>query len=249
MNKIVLLRHGESTWNKENRFTGWTDVDLSEKGRSEAANAGRLLKESGFAFDIAYTSVLKRAIRTLWMALEELDRMWIPVHHSWRLNERHYGGLQGLNKAETAEKFGDSQVKLWRRSYDVPPPALDDGDPRTGAGDPRYADMSAAELPRTECLKDTVARFLPYWHETIAPTVKSGKSVVIAAHGNSLRALVKYLDNISDEEIVELNIPTGQPLVYELDANLKPLRHYYLGNEDAIRAAMQAVANQGKAKA
>jgi 2,3-bisphosphoglycerate-dependent phosphoglycerate mutase len=249
MYKIVLLRHGESTWNKENRFTGWTDVDLSEKGRSEAANAGRLLKESGFAFDIAYTSVLKRAIRTLWMALEELDRMWIPVHHSWRLNERHYGGLQGLNKAETAEKFGDSQVKLWRRSYDVPPPALDDGDPRTGAGDPRYADMSAAELPRTECLKDTVARFLPYWHETIAPTVKSGKSVVIAAHGNSLRALVKYLDNISDEEIVELNIPTGQPLVYELDANLKPLRHYYLGNEDAIRAAMQAVANQGKAKA
>ncbi len=249
MNKIVLLRHGESTWNKENRFTGWTDVNLSEKGRSEAANAGRLLKESGFAFDIAYTSVLKRAIRTLWMALEELDRMWIPVHHSWRLNERHYGGLQGLNKAETAEKFGDSQVKLWRRSYDVPPPALDDGDPRTGAGDPRYADMSAAELPRTECLKDTVARFLPYWHETIAPTVKSGKSVVIAAHGNSLRALVKYLDNISDEEIVELNIPTGQPLVYELDAELKPLRHYYLGNEEAIRAAMQAVANQGKAKA
>jgi 2,3-bisphosphoglycerate-dependent phosphoglycerate mutase len=249
MYKIVLLRHGESTWNKENRFTGWTDVDLSEKGRTEAANAGRLLKESGFAFDIAYTSVLKRAIRTLWMALEELDRMWIPVHHSWRLNERHYGGLQGLNKAETAEKFGDSQVKLWRRSYDVPPPALDDGDPRTGAGDPRYADMSAAELPRTECLKDTVARFLPYWHETIAPTVKSGKSVVIAAHGNSLRALVKYLDNISDEEIVELNIPTGQPLVYELDADLKPLRHYYLGNEEAIRAAMQAVANQGKAKA
>jgi 2,3-bisphosphoglycerate-dependent phosphoglycerate mutase len=248
MYKIVLLRHGESTWNKENRFTGWTDVDLSEKGRNEAANAGRLLKESGFAFDIAYTSVLKRAIRTLWMTLEELDRMWIPVHHSWRLNERHYGGLQGLNKAETAEKFGDSQVKLWRRSYDVPPPALDDGDPRTGAGDPRYADMSAAELPRTECLKDTVARFLPYWHETIAPTVKSGKSVVIAAHGNSLRALVKYLDNISDEEIVELNIPTGQPLVYELDADLKPLRHYYLGNEEAIRAAMQAVANQGKAK-
>jgi 2,3-bisphosphoglycerate-dependent phosphoglycerate mutase len=249
MYKIVLLRHGESTWNKENRFTGWTDVDLSDKGRAEAVSAGRLLKESGFAFDIAYTSVLKRAIRTLWMVLEELDRMWIPVQHSWRLNERHYGALQGLNKAETAEKFGDAQVKLWRRSYDVPPPALDLGDPRTGAGDPRYAGMSPAELPRTECLKDTVARFLPYWHQTIAPAVKSGRSVVVAAHGNSLRALVKYLDGISDHEIVELNIPTGQPLVYELDAELRPLRHYYLGDEEAIRAAMQAVANQGKAKA
>jgi 2,3-bisphosphoglycerate-dependent phosphoglycerate mutase len=249
MKTIVLLRHGESTWNKENRFTGWTDVDLSDKGLAEAVNAGRLLKEAGFAFDVAYTSVLRRAIRTLWVALDELDRMWIPVFHSWRLNERHYGALQGLNKAETAEKFGDAQVKVWRRSYDVPPPALEPNDPRTGAGDPRYAGMAPHELPRTECLKDTVARFLPYWHETIAPAVKSGRSIVIAAHGNSLRALVKYLDNISDQEIVELNIPTGQPLVYELDDDLKPLRHYYLGNEEAIRAAMEAVANQGKAKA
>jgi len=249
MKKIVLLRHGESTWNKENRFTGWTDVDLSDKGRAEAVNAGRLLKESGFAFDLAFTSVLKRAIRTLWITLEELDRMWIPIQHSWRLNERHYGALQGLNKAETAEKFGDAQVKVWRRSYDVPPPALDAGDPRTGAGDPRYAGMAAHELPLTECLKDTVARFLPYWHETIAPAVKSGQSIVVAAHGNSLRALVKYLDNISDSEIVDLNIPTGQPLVYELDDDLKPLRHYYLGDQAAIEAAMQAVANQGKAKA
>jgi len=249
MKKIVLLRHGESTWNKENRFTGWTDVDLSDKGRAEAVNAGRLLKENGFAFDLAFTSVLKRAIRTLWITLEELDRMWIPIQHSWRLNERHYGALQGLNKAETAEKFGDAQVKVWRRSYDVPPPALDAGDPRTGAGDPRYAGMAAHELPLTECLKDTVARFLPYWHETIAPAVKSGQSIVVAAHGNSLRALVKYLDNISDSEIVDLNIPTGQPLVYELDDDLKPLRHYYLGDQAAIEAAMQAVANQGKAKA
>ena len=249
MKKIVLLRHGESTWNKENRFTGWTDVDLTEKGRSEAVNAGRLLKDSGFAFDLAFTSVLKRAIRTLWITLEELDRMWIPIQHSWRLNERHYGALQGLNKAETAEKFGESQVKLWRRSYDVPPPALEPSDPRTGAGDPRYAGMAANEMPRTECLKDTVARFLPYWHETIAPAVRSGQSVVIAAHGNSLRALVKYLDNISDSEIVELNIPTGQPLVYELDDDLRPLRHYYLGDQAAIEAAMKAVANQGKAKA
>ena len=249
MKKIVLLRHGESTWNKENRFTGWTDVDLTEKGRSEAVNAGRLLKDSGFAFDLAFTSVLKRAIRTLWITLEELDRMWIPIQHSWRLNERHYGALQGLNKAETAEKFGESQVKLWRRSYDVPPPALEPNDPRTGAGDPRYAGMAANEMPRTECLKDTVARFLPYWHETIAPAVRSGQSVVIAAHGNSLRALVKYLDGISDSEIVELNIPTGQPLVYELDDDLRPLRHYYLGDQAAIEAAMKAVANQGKAKA
>ena len=249
MKKIVLLRHGESTWNKENRFTGWTDVDLTEKGRSEAVNAGRLLKDSGFAFDLAFTSVLKRAIRTLWITLEELDRMWIPIQHSWRLNERHYGALQGLNKAETAEKFGESQVKLWRRSYDVPPPALEPNDPRTGAGDPRYAGMAANEMPRTECLKDTVARFLPYWHESIAPVVRSGQSVVIAAHGNSLRALVKYLDGISDSEIVELNIPTGQPLVYELDDDLRPLRHYYLGDQAAIEAAMKAVANQGKAKA
>jgi len=249
MKKIVLLRHGESTWNKENRFTGWTDVDLTEKGRSEAVNAGRLLKDSGFAFDLAFTSVLKRAIRTLWITLEELDRMWIPIQHSWRLNERHYGALQGLNKAETAEKFGESQVKLWRRSYDVPPPSLEPNDPRTGAGDPRYAGMAANEMPRTECLKDTVARFLPYWHEAIAPAVRSGQSVVIAAHGNSLRALVKYLDGISDSEIVELNIPTGQPLVYELDDDLRPLRHYYLGDQAAIEAAMKAVANQGKAKA
>ncbi len=249
MKRIVLLRHGESTWNQENRFTGWTDVDLTEKGRAEAKAAGQLLKAEGFAFDVAYTSVLKRAIRTLWMALEEMDRMWIPIHHSWRLNERHYGALQGLNKAETAAKFGDQQVLTWRRSYDIPPPVLEADDPRVGRSDPRYADLSAAELPRTECLKDTVARFLPYWHETIAPMVRSGKSVVVAAHGNSLRALVKYLDNISDADIVGLNIPTGQPLVYELDDDLKPLRNYYLGDEDAIKAAMQAVANQGKAKA
>lgn len=249
MKRIVLLRHGESTWNQENRFTGWTDVDLTEKGRAEAKAAGQLLKAEGFAFEVAYTSVLKRAIRTLWMALEEMDRMWIPIHHSWRLNERHYGALQGLNKAETAAKFGDQQVLTWRRSYDIPPPVLEADDPRVGRNDPRYADLSAAELPRTECLKDTVARFLPYWHETIAPMVRSGKSVVVAAHGNSLRALVKYLDNISDADIVGLNIPTGQPLVYELDDDLKPLRNYYLGDEDAIKAAMQAVANQGKAKA
>jgi 2,3-bisphosphoglycerate-dependent phosphoglycerate mutase len=248
MKKLVLLRHGESTWNKENRFTGWTDVDLSEKGRAEAVAAGKLLKANGFAFDIAFTSVLKRAIRTLWMTLEELDRMWIPVHHSWRLNERHYGALQGLNKAETAEKYGDAQVKTWRRSYDIPPPPLAVGDPQTGAGDPRYADLTPAELPRTECLKDTVARFLPYWHDTIAPTVRSGESVIIAAHGNSLRALVKYLDNISDADIVELNIPTGQPLIYELTDELKPIKSYYLGDEAAIKAAMAAVAAQGKAK-
>jgi 2,3-bisphosphoglycerate-dependent phosphoglycerate mutase len=247
MYKMVLLRHGESVWNKENRFTGWTDVDLTDKGRTEAQAAGRLMRESGFAFDLAFTSVLKRAIRTLWIALEELDRMWIPVHHSWRLNERHYGALQGLNKAETAAQFGESQVKVWRRSYDVPPPPLEPADPRTGHGDPRYADLKPEEFPRTECLKDTVARFLPYWHNTIAPTVRSGKSVVVAAHGNSLRALIKYLDNISDSDIVELNIPTGQPLVYELDEALKPIRSYYLGDESAIKAAMQAVANQGKA--
>ncbi|HWR87299.1 MAG TPA: 2,3-diphosphoglycerate-dependent phosphoglycerate mutase [Acidiferrobacterales bacterium] len=248
MKKIVLLRHGESVWNQENRFTGWTDVDLSDKGRTEAKKAGELLRDNGFAFDIAFTSVLKRAIRTLWFALEEMDRMWIPVHHSWRLNERHYGALQGLNKGETAQKFGDDQVKVWRRSYDIPPPQLDADDPRTGKGDPRYAELKPSELPRTECLKDTVARFLPLWHETIAPTVNSGKSVLIAAHGNSLRALVKYLDNVSEQDIVELNIPTGQPLVYELDDNLRPLKHYYLGDEEAIKAAMAAVAAQGKAK-
>jgi len=249
MHKVVLLRHGESTWNQENRFTGWTDVDLTERGREEAKQGGRLLKEAGFAFDVAFTSVLKRAIRTLWIALEELDRMWIPVHHSWRLNERHYGALQGLNKAETAAKYGEQQVLLWRRSYDVPPPALEPGDPRLALDDPRYAGLGPAHFPRTECLKDTVARFLPHWHDTIAPTIRSGKSVIIAAHGNSLRALVKYLDDITDEEIVSLNIPTGVPLVYELDHALAPLRHYYLGDQEAIEAKMQAVANQGKATA
>jgi 2,3-bisphosphoglycerate-dependent phosphoglycerate mutase len=247
MHKLVLVRHGESTWNLENRFTGWTDVDLTDKGRAEAQAAGGLLRANGFAFDIAFTSVLTRAIRTLWIVLDELQRMWIPVHHSWRLNERHYGALQGLNKAEMAAKFGDQQVLVWRRSYDTPPPALEPGDPRPEAADPRYADIPPGEFPRTECLKDTVARFLPHWHEVIAPTLRTGKSVIIAAHGNSLRALVKYLDGVSDQEIVGLNIPTGQPLVYELDRDLKPLRHYYLGDEATIRAAMAAVANQGKA--
>lgn len=248
MHKLVLLRHGESVWNRENRFTGWTDVGLSEKGMEEARAAGQVLREKGFVFDVAFTSVLKRAIKTLWVTLEELDRMWIPVRHSWRLNERHYGALQGLDKAETAAKFGDAQVKIWRRAYDTPPPALEDGDPRLETNDPRYADLAPGEFPKTECLKDTVARFLPYWHETIAPTLRDGRRVIIAAHGNSLRALVKYLDGISDAEIVELNIPTGQPLVYELDDQLQPIRHYYLGDEEAIRAAMEAVANQGKAK-
>jgi 2,3-bisphosphoglycerate-dependent phosphoglycerate mutase len=246
MYKLILLRHGESTWNQENRFTGWTDVGLTDKGLGEAKAAGAVLKREGYDIDVAFTSVLRRAIKTLWTVLEEMDR--IPIHHSWRLNERHYGALQGLNKAETAAKFGDAQVKTWRRAYDTPPPPLPDGDPRIEAGDRRYADLSAAEFPRTECLKDTVARFLPYWHETIAPAVRSGRRVIIAAHGNSLRALVKYLDDVSDAEIVELNIPTGQPLVYELDADLRPLRHFYLGDEEAIRAAMQAVANQGKAR-
>jgi 2,3-bisphosphoglycerate-dependent phosphoglycerate mutase len=249
MYKIVLLRHGESVWNQENRFTGWTDVGLTEKGFAEAIAAGRLLKKEGFTFDIAYTSVLRRAIKTLWTVLEEMDCMWIPVQHSWRLNERHYGALQGLNKAETAAKFGDEQVLIWRRAYDTPPPALAADDPRLETGNPRYADLPAARFPRTECLKDTVDRFLPYWHETIAPAVKSGKKVVIAAHGNSLRALIKYLDKVSDADIVGLNIPTAQPLVYELDADLNPLRSYYLGDAAAIQAAMQAVANQGKAKA
>ena len=248
MHKVVLLRHGESVWNRENRFTGWTDVDLSEKGMAEAREAGRLLRQDGFTFDMAFTSVLKRAIKTLWLALEELDRMWLPVHHSWRLNERHYGALQGLDKAETAAKFGDAQVKIWRRAYDIPPPALEDGDPRLEIGNPRYADLTAGEFPKTECLKDTVARFLPYWHDTIAPTIRAGRRVVIAAHGNSLRALVKYLDEVSDADIVELNIPTGQPLVYELDDGLRPIRHYYLGDPEAIKAAMEAVANQGKAR-
>ncbi len=248
MYKVVLLRHGESVWNKENRFTGWTDVDLSEKGISEAKSAGITLKKEGYVFDIAYTSVLKRAIRTLWIALDEMDLMWIPVVRNWRLNERHYGALQGLNKAETAQKFGEDQVKIWRRSYDIQPPALEKTDPRYPGFDPRYKELSEKELPLTECLKDTVERFVPYWEETIAPMVKSGKKVLITAHGNSLRALVKYLDNIPDAEIVELNIPTGIPLVYELDENLKPIKSYYLGDEETIRKAAEAVAAQGKAK-
>jgi 2,3-bisphosphoglycerate-dependent phosphoglycerate mutase len=248
MKKLVLLRHGESIWNKENRFTGWTDVDLSDKGMTEAAKAGDVLKKEGFIFDVAYTSVLKRAIRTLWMALDRMDLMWISVYNSWRLNERHYGALQGLNKSEMADKFGEDQVLVWRRSYDVPPPALETTDPRYPGNDPRYRTLSKKELPLTECLKDTVARFLPYWHETIAPVVKSGKRVIIAAHGNSLRALVKYLDNISDDKIVSLNIPTGLPLVYELDDDLKPLKSHYLGDPEEVRKAMEAVANQGKAK-
>ncbi|MFA6079436.1 MAG: 2,3-diphosphoglycerate-dependent phosphoglycerate mutase [Candidatus Omnitrophota bacterium] len=248
MCKIVLLRHGESVWNKENRFTGWTDVDLSEKGIVEAKKAGELLKSEGFTFDIAYTSVLKRAIRTLWLALDNMDLMWIPVHHSWRLNERHYGALQGLNKSETAAKYGDEKVLIWRRSYDIPPMALEKTDSRYPGNDPRYKDMDPKDIPVTECLKDTVARFLPYWHQAIAPTVASGKKVIIAAHGNSLRALVKYLDNVSDKDIVGLNIPTGIPLVYELDGDLKPIKHYYLGDPEEVKRAMDAVANQGKAK-
>lgn len=249
MYKIVLLRHGESTWNKENRFTGWTDVDLTEQGAQEAIRAGELLKKEGYTFDIAFTSVLKRANKTLNAVLEQLDLLWIPVEHSWRLNERHYGALQGLNKAETAAQYGDDQVKIWRRSYDVPPPALEEGDERLTTSDPRYANLPADQFPRTECLKDTVARFVPYWTETIAPVVKSGKNVLIAAHGNSLRALIKYLDNISDQDIVELNIPTAQPLVYELDENLKPIKHYYLADPETIAAAAAQVANQGKAGA
>jgi 2,3-bisphosphoglycerate-dependent phosphoglycerate mutase len=248
MIKIVLLRHGESIWNKENLFTGWHDVDLSEQGRAEAKRAGQLLKAEGFTFDVAFTSMLKRAIRTLWATLDELDLMWIPVEHSWRLNERHYGALQGLNKAQTAAKYGDEQVLVWRRSYDIPPPPLEKSDSRYPGADPRYKGLSQAELPLTECLKDTVARFLPYWHETIVPTIKSGKKVIIAAHGNSLRALVKYLDNISEKNILELNIPTGIPLVYELDDNLKPLRSYYLGDPEAAKKAAQAVADQLKKK-
>lgn len=249
MQKLVLLRHGESTWNRENRFTGWTDVGLNERGVQESLQAGRILKKEGYVFDVAYTSVLKRAIKTLWLALEEMDLMWIPVYQSWRLNERHYGGLQGLNKAEMAELHGLEQVKIWRRSYDVRPPALTPDDPRFAGKDPRYADLSAEELPLTECLKDTVERFLPYWHETIAPVVRDGKRVLISAHGNSLRALVKYLDNISDDEIVDLNIPTGIPLVYELEGDLTPIRNYYLGDPEAIKRATQAVADQLKKKA
>jgi 2,3-bisphosphoglycerate-dependent phosphoglycerate mutase len=248
MKQLVLLRHGESVWNRENRFTGWTDVDLSAQGVEEAKSAGRVLRERGFTFDVAYTSVLKRAIRTLWIALDELDLMWIPVHNSWRLNERHYGALQGLNKAEMATKFGDQQVLIWRRSYDIRPPALEPSDERFPGRDVRYQSLSSSELPLTECLKDTVERFLPYWHEVIAPRVRAGDRVLIAAHGNSLRALVKYLDGIGDAEIVGLNIPTGIPLVYELTDELKPLRNYYLGDAEQVAKVTQAVANQGKAK-
>ena len=248
MRRLVLLRHGESTWNRENRFTGWTDVDLSEQGVVEAHESGRLLRDAGFVFDIAYTSVLKRALRTCWIALDELDALWIPVEKNWRLNERHYGALQGLNKAEIAAKHGEAQTKIWRRSYDTPPPALERSDPRHPSHDPRYASLRPDEQPATESLKDTVARFLPYWHETIAPSVRAGRRVLIAAHGNSLRALVKYLDGISDADIAELNIPTGIPLVYELDAALTPLRHYYLGDEEKARKAAEAVARQGNAR-
>ena len=244
MKRLVLLRHGESTWNKENRFTGWTDVDLSEKGVQEAMEAGRTLKKEGYVFDVAYTSVLKRAIKTLWLALEEMDLMWIPEHRSWRLNERHYGALQGLNKAETAAKHGLEQTTVWRRSYDIRPPALTPEDERYPGNDPRYAGLSREELPLTECLKDTVERFLPYWHETIAPAVREGRRVLLSAHGNSLRALVKFLDGIPDAEIVGLNIPTGIPLVYELDDDLSPLRHFYLGDPETIRKATEKVAGQ-----
>ncbi len=249
MHKLVLLRHGESDWNRENRFTGWTDVDLSPRGVEEARSAGRLLRAEGLRFDLAFTSVLRRAIRTLWLVLEEMDLQWIPVQKSWRLNERHYGALQGLNKAETAARFGDQQVLAWRRSYDVPPPALEPSDPRHAAGDPRYAGLSGAQLPLTECLKDTVARVLPFWIEAIAPSVLSGSRVLVAAHGNSLRALVKHLDGIADADIVGLNIPTGVPLVYELDEALRPLRHYYLGDADEVARRIAAVSAQGKAKA
>ncbi len=248
MYKIVLLRHGESVWNKENRFTGWTDVDLSEKGLQEAHEAGKTLKREGYTFDIAYTSVLKRAIRTLWIVLDEMDLMWIPVIRSWRLNERHYGALQGLNKAEMAQKFGEEQVHLWRRSYDIRPPALTPDDERFPGHDRRYASLSPEELPLTECLDDTVQRFQPLWHAEIAALIKQGKRILIVAHGNSLRSLVKYLDNVPNDEIVALNIPTGIPLVYELDADLLPIRHYYLGDEAAVKAATEAVKNQGKAK-
>jgi 2,3-bisphosphoglycerate-dependent phosphoglycerate mutase len=246
MYKLVLVRHGESTWNLENRFTGWTDVGLTPTGVAQAREAGRLLKEGGWAFDVAYTSVLKRAIWTLWHALDEMDRTWLPVVNDWRLNERHYGALQGLNKAETAAKFGDEQVLVWRRSYDTPPPVLDAADPRSERSDPRYARLQPGQVPLTECLKDTVARVLPCWNEALAPAIRSGQRVLIAAHGNSIRALVKYLDGIGDAEIVGLNIPNGIPLVYELDADLKPIRHYYLGDPEAAARAAAAVAAQGK---
>jgi 2,3-bisphosphoglycerate-dependent phosphoglycerate mutase len=247
MHTLVLLRHGESTWNKENRFTGWTDVDLTDTGREEAAKAGDLLKDGGYVFDLVYTSVLIRAIRTMFITLDRMQLLWVPDVKSWRLNERHYGALQGLNKAETASKHGEAQTKIWRRSYDIPPPPLTPDDPRHPSHDPRYASIPPSDLPATECLKDTVARFLPLWHEQIAPAITSGKRVLIAAHGNSLRALVKYLDNISDSDIVELNIPTGIPLVYELDDHLKPLRSYYLGDPEAAKKAAEKVAAQGKA--
>ena len=248
MYKIVLMRHGQSEWNRDNRFTGWADVDLTEKGVAEAREAGRLLNEAGFTFDITYTSVLKRAIRTLWCTLDEMDLMWLPTVHSWRLNERHYGALQGLDKAETTARYGEEQVLIWRRSYDIPPMALEATDPRASFSDPRYAKLKREEIPLTECLKDTVARVLPLWNESIAPAIRSGKRILISAHGNSLRGLVKYLDGISDQDIVNLNIPNGQPLVYELDADLKPLRSYSLGDAAAIAAATQAVANQGKSR-
>jgi 2,3-bisphosphoglycerate-dependent phosphoglycerate mutase len=248
MLRLVLLRHGESSWNRENRFTGWTDVDLTDKGRDEAREAGRLMAAEKFEFDVAFTSVLKRAIRTLWIALDEMDLLWIPVHRSWRLNERHYGALQGLNKAETAAQYGEAQVKIWRRSYDIPPPPLTADDPRHPSHDRRYAGLSSADRPLTESLKDTVARFLPYWHEMIAPDIRAGRKVLIAAHGNSLRALVKYLDNVPDDEIVELNIPTGIPLVYLLNDDLQPLQKFYLGDPEAVKAAAAAVANQGKSR-
>ncbi|MEN9539872.1 MAG: hypothetical protein RLZZ126_2107 [Pseudomonadota bacterium] len=247
MHKLVLIRHGESTWNLENRFTGWTDVDLTATGIEQAKQAGRLLKADGFEFDIAYTSVLKRATRTLWHALDEMDRTWLPVVHSWRLNERHYGALQGLNKADMAKQYGDAQVLVWRRSYDTPPPALDAADPRCERGDIRYAKLKPDQVPLTECLKDTVARVMPLWDESLAPAIRAGKRLVVAAHGNSIRALVKYLDGISDADIVGLNIPNGIPLVYELDANLKPIRHFYLGDAEAAAQAAAAVASQGKA--
>jgi len=248
MYKLVLLRHGESQWNMENRFTGWADVDLTDKGKEEAKAAGELLKAEGFTFDKAFTSFQKRAIRTLWITLDGMDLMWIPVERSWKLNERFYGGLTGMNKAETAKKYGDDQVLIWRRSYDIPPPELDKSSEYYPGNDPRYASLSEEELPTTECLKDTVARVVPYWESTIAPEIKAGKNLVIAAHGNSLRALAKYLDGMSEEEILKLNIPTGVPLVYELDENLKPIKHYYLGDQEALAAKLQVVANQGKSK-
>jgi 2,3-bisphosphoglycerate-dependent phosphoglycerate mutase len=247
MYKLVLIRHGESTWNLENRFTGWTDVELTPTGVEQAKQSGRLLKEAGYEFDLAYTSVLKRAVWTLWHCLDQMDRTWLPVVHSWRLNERHYGALQGLNKADMAKQYGDAQVLVWRRSYDTPPPALAEDDPRSERSDPRYARLEPGQVPLTECLKDTVARVLPFWQESVAPAVRAGKRIVIAAHGNSIRALVKYLDGISDEDIVSLNIPNGIPLVYELDADLRPIRHYYLGDAEAAAKAAAAVANQGKA--